>query len=268
MIPKQEEIIHPDWNKATDEYDIALVVLEYPADVETASIVSINGESSLPSDGSFVRTMGWGDTTMDDGIDKISDVLMAVDVEVISNNDCRQVKGTDGSHSENYANYIFPSMICTLTPGQDACQGDSGGPLIIPGEDSSQDVQIGVVSWGIGCARMFPGVYSRVSIAYDWIQETVCSVSTVPPEGLCYTKNPTIQPTTMDPSVSPTYTPTYLPSNQPTERPSVVSFILVVSFHFNCRVLILLYAKNYTSVPINNANESTIKRRCIKGTRG
>lgn len=123
IIPMQQEIIHPDWNKFTDEYDFALVVLEYPADVETADIVSINRDEKLPTDSTYARTMGWGDTAFDDEIKEVAESLMAVDVEVISNDDCRQVRGTDGMYTNNYINYIFPSMICTLTPGQDACQG-------------------------------------------------------------------------------------------------------------------------------------------------
>lgn len=124
VIPMRQEIIHPDWNKFTDEFDFALVVLEYPTDVETADIVTINSDENFPKDGTYVRTMGWGDTAFDDEVKEVAESLMAVDVEVISNDDCRQVKGTDGFYTNNYINYIFPSMICTLTPGQDACQGE------------------------------------------------------------------------------------------------------------------------------------------------
>ncbi len=63
----------------------------------------------------------------------------------------------------------------------DTCYGDSGGPLIIPGEDSTEDIQIGVVSWGIDCSGGYPGVFSRVSTAYDWIREQVCKESIDPP---------------------------------------------------------------------------------------
>ncbi len=44
------------------------------------------------------------------------------------------------------------------------------------------DVQVGVVSWGIGCGNQdFPGVYSRVSSAYVWIRQKVCDISMNPP---------------------------------------------------------------------------------------
>ena len=46
--------------------------------------------------------------------------------------------------------------------------GDSGGPLFL---DQSNNVQIGIVSWGIGCARGdSPGVYTRVTKMMDWIK--------------------------------------------------------------------------------------------------
>ena len=59
-----------------------------------------------------------------------------------------------------------------------------GGPIIIPGKDQngSKDIQVGVSSWGVGCAnRDFPGVYSRVSSQYRWIKNKVCRKSRDPP---------------------------------------------------------------------------------------
>lgn len=47
-------------------------------------------------------------------------------------------------------------------------QGDSGGPLIC--EFNETWVQVGIVSWGIGCGRKgIPGVYTEVSYYKDWI---------------------------------------------------------------------------------------------------
>lgn len=59
-------------------------------------------------------------------------------------------------------------MICASAPGKDSCQGDSGGPLI----DRRTKTQVGVVSWGFGCADpRYPGVYSNIAKELAWIKQ-------------------------------------------------------------------------------------------------
>jgi hypothetical protein len=55
--------------------------------------------------------------------------------------------------------------------GKDSCQGDSGGPLVARDEGGCPR-QIGIVSWGDGCAEKEAyGVYTRVSQYADWLQK-------------------------------------------------------------------------------------------------
>jgi len=64
------------------------------------------------------------------------------------------------------------SMICTgLNEQIDACTGDSGGPMVV--QDNRHWTLAGVVSFGFGCARNYPGVYGRVTTVMDWIREIV-----------------------------------------------------------------------------------------------
>lgn len=75
----------------------------------------------------------------------------------ISNNDCASRLGSFGT--------IVDSKLCAFNFENDfGAWGDSGGPL------TQNDFQIiGVLSWGVSCARGFPDVYTRVSSFRSWI---------------------------------------------------------------------------------------------------
>ncbi|CAL8072410.1 unnamed protein product [Orchesella dallaii] len=109
-----------------------------------------------PFVGSNLTVVGWG-VTAERG--DISNELLKVQVTALSNEQC----------NEQYDGAITYEMICAASPGKDSCQGDSGGPAFK--EVYGRYMQVGVVSFGHGCARPdFPGVYARVTVLNDWIR--------------------------------------------------------------------------------------------------
>ena len=157
-----------------------LLRLRSPADNQY-DVIAPNSSGSKPSVGSSVDVMGWGDIDIRDNVNKLSDVLMTVDVNVMSNRDCDDSEGYIDGSKDDYNGQITSNMLCAndVANREDSCQGDSGGPLV------QGDSLVGVVSWGVGCAtREFPGVYARVSSAYNWIEDEVCRNSKYKP-GWC-----------------------------------------------------------------------------------
>ena len=59
----------------------------------------------------------------------------------------------------------------------DACQGDSGGPLVLP-IDNNNWSQIGVVSWGFGCADLY-GVYADVTVLSSFLNDVLQRNTTI-----------------------------------------------------------------------------------------
>jgi len=180
VIAMKKELPHPNYDSQSTNNDFMLVFLDSAVSATNVDLVTLNSDSSVPNVGDAVTVMGWGDVDIRDDVSKLSDVLMNVQVNVISNQACDDSEGTIDGYYDNYNNQITQDMLCAKVDGggEDSCQGDSGGPLVIKGANSSQDVQVGVVSWGIGCAsEHFPGVYARVSRAYDWIEKEVCKGS-------------------------------------------------------------------------------------------
>lgn len=116
---------------------------------------------------------GWG-KTQEAG--KSASVLQEVQIPVLTNEICQDRYKKIGKlvSEKQFDNAVLCAGV--LAGGKDSCQGDSGGPLMVPSIIDGRIIyyQIGIVSYGIGCARSdVPGVYTRVQTFVDWIQRKV-----------------------------------------------------------------------------------------------
>jgi Trypsin len=113
-----------------------------------------------------------------------------------------------------FGSFLFSNQGDIEDGGIDSCQGDSGGPIVR--QEGDTHIQVGVVSWGIGCAQAdFPGVYAKVGAAYGWIREIVCDEWELEAE-FCETDTDTSPPTEAD--ADPTPSPS-LRGNTPAPSP-------------------------------------------------
>lgn len=125
----------------------------------------------------FAQLAGWGTTSEENGHQ--STVLLHVQVPVISNKECEDKYRRIGMVQRN--DQFKSHVLCAghKYGGKDSCQGDSGGPLMFPiAQDGGKFpmYQIGVVSYGVGCARPHvPGVYANVQHYADWIKKYIMS---------------------------------------------------------------------------------------------
>ena len=165
---------HPDFSDATLQYDVLVIKLD--GRITVTDPVRINNDYSMPTPSTILTVVGWG-ATSDDGYE-FPDLLQEVDLFYVPNRLCRRIVDDDGF---SLGPDLTRDMMCAADEGKDSCYGDSGGPLILRGSSPSEDVQVGVVSWGLGCAGAIPGVYHRLSYSFDWIQSMVCSRSAAPP---------------------------------------------------------------------------------------
>ncbi|GIM95997.1 serine protease [Paractinoplanes toevensis] len=130
--------------------DWALIRLASP--VTGLATLPLNTSSTYDT-GNFTIA-GWGAATEGGSQQRY---LLKATVPFVSDATCN-------SSSMYGGEVIASNEICAgyTAGGVDTCQGDSGGPMFRSG--ASGLVQVGIVSWGDGCARPNkPGVYTQVS---------------------------------------------------------------------------------------------------------
>lgn len=180
LIPVQQVIKHASYTNVYMQNDIALLKLSLMLKLDSPKLTNETNLANhtndyqfdlqpicLPTtqmdrnnfDGWNSTIIGWGHQSEGGSISK---TLREVQIPIISNEQC--AKAYDEKRIRN-------EQICAhYNGGRDSCQGDSGGPLIIHNQSNGRVYQLGIVSWGRGCARSkYPGVYTRVSKYVHWI---------------------------------------------------------------------------------------------------
>ncbi|CAG0907275.1 unnamed protein product [Cyprideis torosa] len=149
---------HPDYDGFTLENDISLLRLATPLTLgATQDAISTATQPQFAY--GDLTVVGWGSTR--EGGSTV-DELLQVTVPFVDDEACNDYYSSSGYD-------IADSMICAGEAGKDSCQGDSGGPIVNDIGGGAYE-HVGIVSWGIGCAREgYPGVYSETAHFNDWI---------------------------------------------------------------------------------------------------
>ncbi|XP_063243344.1 trypsin-1-like [Bacillus rossius redtenbacheri] len=154
-------ILHESYasDYAHDSDDIGLIRLKERLGFDAAVAPVCLSRPDKDYTGRTCEVVGWG-LTAHDG--ETSPHLRRAAVTVLDQGLCRDNDAVGG--------HLRDTVMCAYTPGADACQGDSGGPLLYEARPGKVE-QIGIVSWGIGCAEQgVPGVYTKVSAYLNWIK--------------------------------------------------------------------------------------------------
>lgn len=145
--------LHPKYNPDEGIYDAALLKLAEPVSVPSIALAQA-GDDGLEAQGTPLVIAGWGTEFFPSVIG--SDALKRADVMARSDENCT------GQTGNGIVGFDPETEICADELLADSCQGDSGGPLF--SDQNGRRVQVGIVSWGIGCAYPgFPGVYAEVN---------------------------------------------------------------------------------------------------------
>ncbi|XP_074259624.1 serine protease 44-like [Saimiri boliviensis] len=171
VIPVQDIIFPSDFDATTLVNDVAVVLLAYSANYSShIQPVCLPKKFFKVKAGTECWVTGWG-KTVENGSGTA--FLQEAELRIIRHEKCREVLKKMGHESET----VKEGTICGYSDqGKDACQGDSGGPLVC--ELNGVWVQVGIVSWGIGCGRKgYPGVYTEVSFYKQWIVDQLKQAS-------------------------------------------------------------------------------------------
>ncbi len=186
-IALQRIIIHPDYDFHADKNDIALLELKKPVtDIMPIDLPGQYFTDPVMPAGTAATLLGWGNIKPSSiFIDPSEEIffpesLQQVSIPLVSNETCQNAYTT---YYPEFDINIATGMLCAglANGGKDSCQADSGGPLLVARAGVNSWTQVGIVSFGAGCAQENAyGVYTRVAYYTQWISDTICRASEIP----------------------------------------------------------------------------------------
>ena len=185
--------VHQDYRQKNYKNDIALIkfpelkrftrnqqAICLPREINTTNIIQAGNE---------MYAVGWGGTKSVQPGHRAAEAdlskhLKQVKLPFKASTFCDEnVKNKTASATQKKkGNWYFNSttQFCAgdVTGQKDTCHGDSGGPGMVlqPLNGKWRWFQVGIVSWGIGCAQKGEvGYYTKVSSYLDWINNIITS---------------------------------------------------------------------------------------------
>jgi len=173
MIKIERNIVyklrHESYDSNTLKNDIALFKMNAPVDTSIYLPVCMPPHGAN-YEGKTAWVTGWG--TLSEGGSQ-SSILQELELPIVDDQTCyAAMTGALGT----FWGQTFPDeQVCAGgEAGKDGCQGDSGGPFVYDRDDVFE--LIGVVSWGLGCARPgVYGIYSEVDHYLPWIARSIAA---------------------------------------------------------------------------------------------
>jgi len=135
--------VHPSFLDGPNDSDVAIVTMVNALDVSDFPPIQLASPDSIDlDDGDYVKVYGFGRKSYSDET-QVS-TLQAVSLPFIDRTSCMDFYGTK----------VLEDMFCAgyEDGGKDACGGDSGGPMVLSSGNGGEVQQVGLVSWGDGCA--------------------------------------------------------------------------------------------------------------------
>lgn len=176
--------IHPNFNAKRLYNDMALLSVNEPFHYEShvnsicAPLVNTPYAALNSYRPQNCWSTGWGKNSFTDA--NIQHKLKKVELPIVKREECQQKLRTT-KLGKNFN--LDGSFLCAGgQKGFDSCKGDGGGPLFCASRTNDKKfIQVGIVSWGVGCGNEIPGVYASLEANSEWLSTEINTMSVFRP---------------------------------------------------------------------------------------